>query len=47
MTGEGYLKQALKEKLELYDGKAHPQVAFTLQSLGNVLNELGKHSDAM
>jgi len=46
-TGERYLREALKEKLELFGGRAHPQVAFTLQSLGNVLNELGKQSEAM
>ena len=47
LTGERYLREALKEKLELYDGIAHPQVAFTLQSLGNVLNELEKQPEAM
>ena len=45
--GEEYLKQALKEKERHYKGKADPQVAFTLRSLANVLNELGKHSEAM
>lgn len=47
MTGERYLRDALNRKLELYDGRADTQVAFTLHSLGNVLNELGKQSEAM
>lgn len=47
MKGEKYLTEALEEKKRIYKGKAHPQVAFTLRSLGNVLNELGKQKEAM
>ncbi|KAL9972982.1 hypothetical protein ACROYT_G019383 [Oculina patagonica] len=45
--GEMYLREALNEKVEFYNGKAHAQVAFTLRSLGNVLNEMGKQSEAI
>ena len=45
--GKQYLKRALKGKEQYYKGKADHQVAFTLRSLANVLNELGEHNEAM
>ena len=45
--GERYLKEALELKELHYEEKDDPQVAFTLRSLANVLNELGKHEKAM
>lgn len=46
--GEQYLREALKEKEQFYvNDEGHPQIAFTLRSLGNVLNEVGKQIEAM
>lgn len=42
-----YLEIALQEKKRFYKGEDHPQIALTLRSLGNVLNELGRHTKAM
>ena len=42
-----YLEIALQEKRRFYKGEDHPQIALTLRSLGNVLNELGIHTKAM
>ncbi|KAJ7391294.1 hypothetical protein OS493_019426 [Desmophyllum pertusum] len=47
LKGEIYLREALEKKMDFYNGMAHQQIAFTLRSLGNVLNELGQQSEAI
>ncbi|PFX22408.1 hypothetical protein AWC38_SpisGene13085 [Stylophora pistillata] len=45
--GEIYLEIALQEKKRFYEGEDNPQIGLTLRSLGNVLNELGRHTKAI
>ena len=45
--GEICLQEALREKEQFYKGKDDPQIALTLRSLGNVMNEVGRHTKAM
>ncbi|PFX22383.1 uncharacterized protein LOC111334317 [Stylophora pistillata] len=42
-----YLDIALEMKEGFYKAEDHPQIALTLRSLGNVLNELGRHTEAI
>ena len=46
--GQQYLTEALEMKEGIFGTEdMNPEIALTLTSLANVLNELGKHGEAM
>ena len=47
LKGEKFLKDALRRKEKIFGERSHPEVALTLTSLANVLNEQGRHNEAM
>ena len=42
-----YFKRSLEMRKQIYGDKLHPNMAGSLNNLGNALNDLGKHDQAL